>query len=336
MARYTGPDCKRCRREKTKLFLKGSKCDRPKCPIEIRPTRPGEHGRGRTKESEYLLSCGRSRSARASTASSRSSSAATTRRRARKPGKTGENLLQILESPPRQRGLPRRLRQVPRHARQLVRHGHFLVNGHKVDIPSYRVAEHDIVEVREKSLELTPFVVARAEAGERTVPAWLEVIPAGCGSSCTSCRRARYRHPGPGAADRRALLEVVSSIGAVRSTRRRRRASHSSRASNSGRPTTGGITRAHRSAPHPDRRGRRRVPVAVRHRAARARLRLHARQLAAPHPALLDPGRGRHQHPDRRRAARVHHRRRASRKTSPTSSSTSRSWSSPPSTTSRS
>jgi small subunit ribosomal protein S4 len=62
-------------------------------------------------------------------------------------------------------------------ARQLVRHGHFTVNGTKVNIPSYRVSENDIVEVRESSLELTPFIVARAEAGERPVPAWLEVIP---------------------------------------------------------------------------------------------------------------------------------------------------------------
>jgi len=62
-------------------------------------------------------------------------------------------------------------------ARQLVRHGHVLVNAHKVDIPSFRVSENDIVEVTPKSRELTPFIVARAEAGERTVPAWLEVIP---------------------------------------------------------------------------------------------------------------------------------------------------------------
>jgi len=62
-------------------------------------------------------------------------------------------------------------------ARQLVRHGHIVVNGNKVDIPSYRVSENDIVEVRAKSLEMTPFIVARAETGERTVPAWLEVIP---------------------------------------------------------------------------------------------------------------------------------------------------------------
>jgi small subunit ribosomal protein S4 len=95
----------------------------------------------------------------------------------RKRGKTGENLLQILES---------RLDNVVYRAgfaksrdmaRQLVSHGHFRVNGKKVDIPSYRVTETDIVEVRPASLEMTPFVIARAEAGERTVPAWLEVIP---------------------------------------------------------------------------------------------------------------------------------------------------------------
>jgi small subunit ribosomal protein S4 len=62
-------------------------------------------------------------------------------------------------------------------ARQLVKHGHFLVNGRKVDIPSFRVTEHDIVEVREKSREMTPFIVAQAEAGSKTVPAWLEAIP---------------------------------------------------------------------------------------------------------------------------------------------------------------
>ena len=95
----------------------------------------------------------------------------------RRPGKTGEELLKILES---------RLDNVVYRAgyaksrdmaRQLVKHGHFTVNGHKVDIPSYRVTEHDIVQVRQSSAELTPFVVARAEAGSRTVPAWLEPIP---------------------------------------------------------------------------------------------------------------------------------------------------------------
>jgi len=95
----------------------------------------------------------------------------------RRHGRTGDNLLQILES---------RLDNVVYRAgfaksrdmaRQLVTHGHFTVNGGKVDIPSYRVAENDIVEVRQKSRDMTPFVVAQAEAGERQVPAWLEVVP---------------------------------------------------------------------------------------------------------------------------------------------------------------
>ena len=95
----------------------------------------------------------------------------------RRQGKTGENLLLILET---------RLDNVVYRAgfaksrdmaRQLVRHGHILVNGKKVDIPSFRVGQYDIVDVRTKSQDLTPFIVASAEYGEKTVPAWLEVVP---------------------------------------------------------------------------------------------------------------------------------------------------------------
>jgi len=177
MARYTGADCKRCRREKTKLFLKGSKCDSPKCPIEIRPYPPGEHGRARTKESEYLLQKREKQKAARIYGILEKQFRGYYEEANRKTGKTGENLLRILES---------RLDNVVYRggfaasrdmARQLVRHGHLTVNGVKVDIPSYRVSENDIVEVRASSLELTPFIVARAQAGDRTVPAWLEVIP---------------------------------------------------------------------------------------------------------------------------------------------------------------
>ena len=135
MARYTGADCKRCRREKVKLFLKGSKCDGPKCPIESRPYPPGEHGRGRTKESEYSLQMRLDNVVyRAGFAKSRDM------------------------------------------ARQLVRHGHFLVNGEKVNIPSYRVAPSSVIDLRPSSHDLTPFIVASAELGERPVPAWMEVV----------------------------------------------------------------------------------------------------------------------------------------------------------------
>ena len=176
MARDTGPDCRRCRREKMKLFLKGSKCESPKCPIEIRPYPPGEHGRGRSKDSEYLLQLREKQKAKRIYGVLEKQFGGYYQEANRKTGKTGEVLLQILES---------RLDNVVYRsgfaksrdaARQLVRHGHFVVNGRKVDIPSYRVSGSDIVEVREKSRELTPFVVARAEAGSRPVPAWLEVI----------------------------------------------------------------------------------------------------------------------------------------------------------------
>jgi small subunit ribosomal protein S4 len=177
MARYTGPDCKRCRREKTKLFLKGSKCDGPKCPIEIRPYPPGEHGRNRPKESEYLVQIREKQKAKRIYGVLEKQFENYYEEAARKRGMTGEALLQLLET---------RLDNVVYRAgfaksrdmaRQLVSHGHVQVNGKKVDIPSYRVSESDIVEVAPKSRELTPFIVARAEAGERTPPAWLEVIP---------------------------------------------------------------------------------------------------------------------------------------------------------------
>jgi small subunit ribosomal protein S4 len=177
MARYTGADCRRCRREKMKLFLKGSKCEGPKCPFESRPFPPGQHGRGRTKETEYLLQLREKQKARRVYGVLEKQFRRYYEEAVHKPGKTGEVLLQILES---------RLDNVVYRAgyamsrdmaRQLVKHGHFLVNGKKVDIPSYRVSEHDIVQVREKSSGLTPFIIAQAQAGSRPVPAWLEVIP---------------------------------------------------------------------------------------------------------------------------------------------------------------
>jgi small subunit ribosomal protein S4 len=176
MARDTGPDCRRCRREKMKLFLKGSKCESPKCPIEIRPYPPGEHGRGRTKDSEYLLQLREKQKARRVYGVLEKQFRGYYEEANRKTGKTGEVLLQILES--RLDNVVYRAGFAPSRdaARQLVRHGHFLVNGRKVDIPSYRVGGGDIVDVREKSRELTPFVIARELAGSRPVPAWLEVL----------------------------------------------------------------------------------------------------------------------------------------------------------------
>jgi small subunit ribosomal protein S4 len=177
MARYTGADCKRCRREKTKLFLKGAKCDGPKCPIEIRPYPPGEHGRNRPKESEFLLQVREKQKAKRIYGVLEKQFSNYYEEAARKRGKTGDVLLQILESRLDNIIYRAGFAKSRDMARQLVGHGHVTVNGKKVDIPSYRVSDSDIVEVAAKSQQLTPFVVAKAEAGERPVPAWIEVIP---------------------------------------------------------------------------------------------------------------------------------------------------------------
>ncbi|MBO0892696.1 MAG: 30S ribosomal protein S4, partial [Acidothermales bacterium] len=143
MARYTGPDCKRCRREKMKLFLKGSKCESAKCPFESRPYPPGEHGRGRTKETEYLLQKREKQKCARIYGVLEKQFRGYYEEATRVQGRTGDNLLQILES---------RLDNVVYRAgfaksrdmaRQLVRHGHITVNGRKVDIPSARVTPGD-------------------------------------------------------------------------------------------------------------------------------------------------------------------------------------------------
>ncbi len=177
MARYTGADCKRCRREKMKLFLKGSRCE-TKRPIDKgRDYPPGQHGLRRVKESEYLLQMREKQKLARIYGVLEKQFRGYYEEASRKSGKSGENLLRILES---------RLDNVVYRAgfatsrdqaRQLVRHGHLAVNGKRVDIPSYRVSANDIVEVRESSRELAPFEIARAYAGDRPAPAWLEVIP---------------------------------------------------------------------------------------------------------------------------------------------------------------
>jgi small subunit ribosomal protein S4 len=170
MARYTGPMTKKSRRLGVDLVGGDS-------AFERRPYPPGVHGRGRTKESEYSLQLREKQKARFAYGVLEKQFRRYYVEANKSQGKTGDSLLQILES---------RLDNVVFRAgfglsrdmaRQLVNHGHLLVNGRKVDIPSYRVREHDIIEVREKSKELTPFIVAQAQAGSRTVPAWLEVIP---------------------------------------------------------------------------------------------------------------------------------------------------------------
>ena len=184
MARYTGADCKRCRREKQKLFLKGSKCESAKCPIEIRPYPPGEHGRGRTKDSEYLLQLREKQKCARIYGVLEKQFVNYYKEANQKTGKTGENLLRILETRLDNVVYRAGFAKSRDHARQLVRHGHITVNGRKTDIPSARVAVNDIIEVRESSREPDPLRGGRRprpasrpfRRGSRPIPSKLRIL----------------------------------------------------------------------------------------------------------------------------------------------------------------
>jgi small subunit ribosomal protein S4 len=145
--------------------------------FERRPYPPGQHGRGRIKESEYLLQLREKQKARLTYGVLEKQFRRYYDEASRRSGKTGDNLLQMLECRLDNVVYRAGFARTRRHARQLVTHGHFLVNGKKVNIPSYQVAQYDVVDVREKSLEMTPFIVARETHGERVVPGWMEALP---------------------------------------------------------------------------------------------------------------------------------------------------------------
>ncbi|HEU4542470.1 MAG TPA: 30S ribosomal protein S4 [Jiangellaceae bacterium] len=170
MARYTGPITKKSRRLGVDL-VGGDKS------YERRPYPPGEHGRGRQKESEYRTQLHEKQKARYTYGVLEKQFRRYYEEANKTKGKTGEALLQILESRLDNVVYRAGFARTRRHARQLVVHGHFLINGRKVNVPSYRVTPHDIIEVRPKSRDTTPFLIARETHGERPVPAWLEVIP---------------------------------------------------------------------------------------------------------------------------------------------------------------
>ena len=169
MARYTGPVTRKSRRLRTDL-VGGDQA------FEKRPYPPGQHGRARIKESEYLLQLQEKQKARFTYGVLEKQFRRYYEEANRHTGKTGEALLQILESRLDNVIYRAGLARTRRQARQLVSHGHFLVNGVKVNIPSYRVAQYDIIDVREKSLNTLPFQIARETAGDRPIPGWMQVI----------------------------------------------------------------------------------------------------------------------------------------------------------------
>ncbi len=175
MARYTGPDCKLCRRERMKLYLKGKKCDTPKCPIERRPYPPGDHGRGRIKESEYLIQLREKQKARRVYGVLERQFRNYYQAAARQKGITGENLLRLLETRLDNVVFRAGFATSRDQARQLVLHRHFQVNGRTVNIPSFRVRPGDEVKVRQKSKGLLPVHEAVQLAEGRIIPPWLDV-----------------------------------------------------------------------------------------------------------------------------------------------------------------
>ena len=172
MARYTGSVCRLCRREGCKLFLKGDKCYSGKCAFVRRPTAPGEQRRGRRKVSEYGLQLREKQKVKRAYGMLEAQFEKYYTIAERMKGKTGENLLRLLES--RLDNVVFRLGfgDSRAQARQFVLHGHILVNGKKVDIPSFQVSEGDEITIRKKSAEMERFKELR-ESEARPMPSWL-------------------------------------------------------------------------------------------------------------------------------------------------------------------
>ena len=175
MARYTGAVCRLCRREGTKLFLKGDRCFTEKCGVERRAYPPGQHGQGRTRTSDYGLQLREKQKVKRMYGLAEDQFRGTMESASRMRGRAGENLLVLLE---------RRLDNVVfrlgfatsrAEARQLVRHGHFLVNGRRTDVPSFRVKPGTLIMLGEGSRQITRITEALEALERRSLPGWLEL-----------------------------------------------------------------------------------------------------------------------------------------------------------------
>ena len=173
MARYKDADCRQCRREGMKLYLKGSKCETPKCPVEKRPFPPGQHGRGRKRDSEYLLRLREKQKARRIYGVLEKQFRHYYDKAARQKGATGENLLRLLERRLDSLVFRAGFAQSRDDARQLVLHRHVLLNGKIAKTPSILIRPGDTVAVKEKSRTLVRVLEARERAQSRSIPAWL-------------------------------------------------------------------------------------------------------------------------------------------------------------------
>jgi small subunit ribosomal protein S4 len=175
MARYIGAVCKLCRREGAKLFLKGERCYTEKCSYTRRPYPPGQHGQARIKLSEYAIRLREKQKVRRIYGVVERQFQKYYFDATRRKGRTGEQMLGLLES--RLDNVTHRLgfAFTRAQARQLVRHGHLLVNGKRVDIPSVILRAGDKVEIRQKSREIKEVVASLAQVEKRPVLSWLEL-----------------------------------------------------------------------------------------------------------------------------------------------------------------
>ena len=176
MARYTDPSCRLCRRERQKLFLKGTKCFTEKCPVERRGFPPGQHGQNRrAKISEYGVQLREKQKVRRMYGLQETQFRNTFERALKQTGRTGETLVKLLER--RLDNVVYRLGLAPsrKAARQLVNHGHFLVNGRAVDIPSYLLKAGDSVQVRDKSKKLEVLHASMKRMKDTAMLPWLSL-----------------------------------------------------------------------------------------------------------------------------------------------------------------
>jgi small subunit ribosomal protein S4 len=173
MARYTGAVCRLCRRERMKLFLKGTKCETMRCPIERRPYPPGMHGRGRIRDSEYLFQLREKQKARRIYGLLEKQFRLVYAKANKQPGITGENLLRLLELRIDNAVFRAGFASSRNQARQFVRHGHVAVNGKRVTIASYTLRKGDVITLRDRAQKM---IVIRhnIDTLDRTVPMWLE------------------------------------------------------------------------------------------------------------------------------------------------------------------
>ena len=175
MARYTGSVCRLCRREAAKLFLKGERCYTEKCSFDRRPYPPGQHGQGRMRPSNYRDQLREKQKVKRIYGILEKQFRLYFKKADRMKGVTGENLLALLERRLDSTVFRLGFGSSRSEARQLVRHAHFVVNGRKVNIPSYQVRDGDIIEIKERSRKMARIATALEGAERRPMVSWLEI-----------------------------------------------------------------------------------------------------------------------------------------------------------------